>query len=509
MNPLEKFGPNEPCWCGADKKYKTCHGNHRPSSRPGEPVPPDTAEGGVYISPKVILAKDALTVEPGGAPVIMPTGRPEARPVRIEDLSQRVVTEPPAAPPPSDVKSLGLLRVAVLQQMNEQISRGRPAVDGDLSDAVRSLARATVDVIGSLANADPRPVMLWNDELEPANFVGRTLLIADHILVPDPVFDAVVRDGNSADLKDPVRTLLDLGPMLESGLVIPVPQNVAMAIAGHLSEEITKRDVRNQELTDWVRSQLIIEGPTAREALFMRAIDDTDDHPFHRLLGRFTKDGVDADTGAFTSTLLGRFDPASDYGPWIEQSKNDAVAYFVQRLNERAVTADVFAADYVTASPFEARILRKKGYTFANPAHAAIWADIPLLPDADPKTLAKAASEDDAVEDLRRQIRAALVTARTLDQKVDEVTNIAHAIEAASHALEKKMRSDHVWQAALPIVGGVGTIALGAFGGLPGIGAGAIGTLISLSPYLGSRFNSSRDAAYIYVGVRRAERKRR
>ena len=199
----------------------------------------------------------------------------------------------------------------------------------------------------------------------------------------------------------------------------------------------------------------------------------------------------------------------ADYGPWIEQRKDDAVAFFVQRLNERAVTADVFAADYVTASPFEARILRKKGYAFDNPAHAAIWADIPYLPHADPTTLAKAASEDDAVEDLRRQIRAAMVTARSLDQKVDAVTEAAHAIEAASHALEKKMRTDRVWQGAIPGIGGVGTIALGSFGGIPAIAGGALGTLVSMSTFLANRVNSRREAAYIYVGARRAERKRK
>jgi hypothetical protein len=49
MNPLEKFGPNEPCWCGSGRKYKVCHGNHRPASQPGEAVPPDTADGSLAV----------------------------------------------------------------------------------------------------------------------------------------------------------------------------------------------------------------------------------------------------------------------------------------------------------------------------------------------------------------------------------------------------------------------------------------------------------------------------
>ncbi|UXA15825.1 SEC-C domain-containing protein (plasmid) [Mycobacterium sp. SMC-8] len=67
MDPLAPLGRNEMCWCGSGVKYKRCHGNHRPGSQPGAPLPPDL-EGSVFLSPTVNMAGDAITVPEGGAP---------------------------------------------------------------------------------------------------------------------------------------------------------------------------------------------------------------------------------------------------------------------------------------------------------------------------------------------------------------------------------------------------------------------------------------------------------
>lgn len=48
-------------------KYKRCHGNHRPGSQPGAPLPPD-GEGSVFLSPTATMATDAITIPEGGAP---------------------------------------------------------------------------------------------------------------------------------------------------------------------------------------------------------------------------------------------------------------------------------------------------------------------------------------------------------------------------------------------------------------------------------------------------------
>lgn len=169
MNPLAKFSPNETCWCGSSKKYKLCHGNHRPASQPGEAVPPDNVDGAIYISPTMAIAKDALRVPDGGAALYMPTGRPEARPARFEDPARRVVVDPPSAPPPSGLASLGRLRVAVLHEMKKQIK------DADLR--LRRRERFSASPL-----SHSRPCTLFGD-LEVPGAVQR-LVEANHDVVP-------------------------------------------------------------------------------------------------------------------------------------------------------------------------------------------------------------------------------------------------------------------------------------------------------------------------------------
>ena len=67
VDPLAPLGRNEVCWCGSGVKYKRCHGNHRPGSQPGAPLPPDL-EGSVFASPTVNVAGDAITVPERGVP---------------------------------------------------------------------------------------------------------------------------------------------------------------------------------------------------------------------------------------------------------------------------------------------------------------------------------------------------------------------------------------------------------------------------------------------------------
>lgn len=82
MDPLSKLGRNERCWCGSGLKYKKCHGDHHPGSLPGAPVPPDPDDG-VYLSPSVTIAVDALKLDVAGAPITMPTGVPTSKAVEF------------------------------------------------------------------------------------------------------------------------------------------------------------------------------------------------------------------------------------------------------------------------------------------------------------------------------------------------------------------------------------------------------------------------------------------
>jgi hypothetical protein len=72
MDPLDTLNRNEWCWCGSGSKYKRCHGDHRPGSAPGAPLP-DDPRGSTYLSPTVAMADDALKIPDGGAPFTLNT----------------------------------------------------------------------------------------------------------------------------------------------------------------------------------------------------------------------------------------------------------------------------------------------------------------------------------------------------------------------------------------------------------------------------------------------------
>jgi hypothetical protein len=97
--------------------------------------------------------------------------------------------------------------------------------------------------------------------------------------------------------------------------------------------------VTGRDLTDWIRSQLIVEGTTAREAMFINAIDGIGSPQ----MWRYSRHVVDEDPdgrSTFASRLLGSYDPAHDYEPWKQQSPDEAVGEHLRRVNERLITGD-------------------------------------------------------------------------------------------------------------------------------------------------------------------------
>src|SRR4051794_25468862 len=83
MDPLAPIGRNETCWCGSELKYKYCHGDKRPPSRPGAPVPADKP-GSRFISPTVSADIEVLTTSmPMGTPITVPGPEPELEPHSI------------------------------------------------------------------------------------------------------------------------------------------------------------------------------------------------------------------------------------------------------------------------------------------------------------------------------------------------------------------------------------------------------------------------------------------
>lgn len=505
---LAPYGRNEPCWCGSKKKYKFCHGDKRPASLPGAVLPPDV-EGSRYLSPSTSILISALTQSlPEGTGFYLPPSGPAPTSISYtnweEDLSAAMTGGQDAL----SLNSLGGLRIEVLRRL-----AGLPRTDGEPSDdiltAIYRLAGETVRAVAQLAKQQPRRTILWNQELEVASFLGRTLLLADHVLYPDEVFQAVLNRATNAGLRHAAERQLTNEHLLASGIAIPVPPGAALAARGELALDLTASDLKRDALVAWVRSQIILEGPTAREVLFARAADDLKDEVANFwLYGRIDRESLDDENRTFRTAMLQPYDPEFDYQPWISQVTDSAVGALVQRTNERVVTADLFGSEYVSASMFEARLLRaREREARIGPAQAAVWADIPELPDLTSPDLARLLHNEHAVEDLRQQVRASLATARTDIDSVDAITELSHGLAAAAHKLERTAGTDLAWQGVA--AGGFASASMivgGIAGGLLGVGAGALGSLAAVAPYLGSRLNTHRDAAYLFVAGRRARR---
>jgi hypothetical protein len=156
---------------------------------------------------------------------------------------------------------------------------------------------------------------------------------------------------------------------------------------------------------------------------------------------------------------------------------------------------------------FEARLLQRRGLHPHRAAQAAIWADVPALTSLTSPDLAEVLRHEDAITELRDRVRVSLATSRSLGEEVDALTDLAHDLEKASHKLEKKMSTDRFWQGLSPAGFSAAGLVIGGFaGGIPGLIAGAMGAAAGLTPFLGSRRNDRRDAAYLFVAGRRARR---
>ena len=399
------------------------------------------------------------------------------------------------------VEQLGGLRVEVLRRL-----ASLPDTDDDLSpDIVRAVYQLTAEsvrTVAQLSRATPRPVVLWNQKLDLAAFLGRTLLLADHVLFDDGVFDTLLRDGRNHYMCEAAHAQLGNAELLSSGIAIPVPTGVAKAAHSEVVHQHTSNDLRSTTLVDWVRSQLIIEGPTAREALLIRAIDDLSREPANlAFYARIIPALLNDEEGSFQSALLMPFDPAHDYRPWIKQSEDSAVSTFVQRTNERIVTADVFGAEYVSASMFEARLLRNRSHERRmGAAQSAIWAAIPELTTSSPD-LSRVLKNESAIVDFRRQVGAALTTARTDGDNVDAITELTHQLEAgvAQHSEVEQDRHSLVRRRPGCVRCSCGVCRRPARGWRGWCGGGDRATP-------GTRLNRRREASYLFVMARRVRR---
>jgi hypothetical protein len=218
----------------------------------------------------------------------------------------------------------------------------------------------------------------------------------------------------------------------------------------------------------------------------------------------------DEDENRFVSKMLQPFDENYDYAPWMRQVTNKATGYYLQRTIERLTTADLLGAEYVAASPFEARPLhhRNKGGPARAPS-AAIWAVVPSLRDLTSKDLVKVLTHDEALESLRSKVRAAVSASPQFPKSIDAISDLVNEIEDAASTLEKKMKTERTYSAVWPSILSSAELVIGAAGKVPEVpevAGAALAALAGVVPYLGSRKNTRREAAFLFVVARQRAR---
>lgn len=365
-------------------------------------------------------------------------------------------------------------------------------------------ARRTLDLLAANAASTEPANTLWTESSHVASMVGQTMLWADHYLGEDTLLDAFL----SSEVPDRDRVhrttaeLLRLRPLIEAGVVVPVPAGTAVLLVADAIHQATRKDLEDPEIMEWLYRQMVIEGPTAREVAFVHARDDVGEADFfsHSRIQELNDDGT------FEMQLLQAYDPTFDYDPWLRTVRSQYAAGLTQELNQEIAVARFFGGEYVTRAPFRARFAHRRARAVSAPTLAASI-KVPWLPQADPATLAKVAAQDEAVHDLRRRMAGAIrhisdsaTGQRELSDLVDEIA------EESVGPLARKLERDRTWRLAVPGVCSVGTVILGATAGPVGAIVGAALGLGAWAAPAYADFKEPRtEAAYIFWSAHRLD----
>lgn len=170
----------------------------------------------------------------------------------------------------------------------------------------------------------------------------------------------------------------------------------------------------------------------------------------------------------------------------------------MQEVVRETTVSDAVGSTYVTNSLFRARLLDRLGRSTG--FGAALWADMPSLPDGDPTLIARSAAEDNSVEALRRTVGRTFhaVEAASGAAQVAAVRDLVGEIEESTHELEAAIRSGRRWDRVQAGAAG-GAVALGGVaGGLLGA-AGAALAGVGLLSAAGRREEAHRRTdAYVF-----------
>lgn len=478
-------------------------------SPPGASTPPDT-EDVIYLSPTVSMSRDALKVSgPVAFTVQQPT--PQAPPLTVDEATAALAAGPPGEP--LDHASIGTLRFALLDMHGitdpaavraGHHDRALQNLIPDIADGALELARATLDRLLMDGSHSDRPMALYSDQGNILKFVGQTLLWADHYLTADRLSAAAAAGrGDLEFYRGVLAEMLDLRPLIESGIVIPVFTDLAVAFVDAGIDQMIAVDLARREYVTWAEQQVVLEGPTAREAAFVHVVDD---YRHDEMLYLHSVGEPDTANGVLPvrGRLLNRYDPGFDYGPWLATVRRQAVSQLTKSLDVDLAVSNTLGADLVTSSPFRARALRRLRGALSDTSRydisGAAWADVPWLPGASAGTLMRIASSEPRVEELRRATAAALRTVESGD-----VVGGARAVSEAAadlSAAASRLRHDLLRSRSLDLVAPTG-IATGSVlvGGtstpqliLSAILAGAATAI----PAVRSQLASRKTAAYAF-----------
>lgn len=517
---LGPYGRNDPCWCGSGKKYKVCHGTG-PRFPPGAPIEKESKEGETWIAPDVALSRQAMDdmlAQMTGAPIFMPSDEMQQPPLQVSQFSARLA-EVEALQPSLPFGVLGGQRFEVLDGLgltDPKNLRARletlSADDYDaLVHATFSTARATLDRLLEQTNAAERPTALWGETSALPHLVRQTLFWADHYLVPDDLAQELIRRPgreHAPKLARALESLVQLQPLIELGVVVPVPEEVLSVLTANEVVSRTEGDLEDDALRAWLLDQMDIEGPSAREVLFVRPRDSWEDQGAMYFYGHVV-DKPDED-GTVTTASLQQYDPAFDYSAWIEQSRRKTASGYLQETNRKLAIAEALGAELLADSPFEARLLQRKGRRLGG-ADALLRTRVPIPADVSVDTLARIAAEDEAVAALRSTVRRAFTKARGDSAELAAgAAELVEDLDQQAHRLKRQLSNDRTWRLAIPAGLSVSSLIIGgALAGPPvGVAGAAAAALSGLSPYIADQKERHEQPAYALLLAQRASRDR-
>jgi hypothetical protein len=505
LDPVAGLPPDAPCWCRSGRRHDQCHGDPIPLSSPGDPVP-EGDDDTVFLAPLTSIGADVLRRGFEHAPpVSMPSPEPEQRLLRVPDVAAALAQQPSRSTVP--LAELGRMRYQILDDLGLSDpgtvkTRADQLSDEDLANlryGFFDLAKCTLDRLIEQADARQSPTVIWAGAGAPVRLLGATLMWADHYLVDDEVADELASGAHPDDLAHAIGGLLEIRPLVEVGLIVPVFRDVATTIAAQKAYEQTELDLGRADLVEWVMGQLIMEGPTAKSALLFSVLDDDEESVNFFLHGRFV--AFDEENQTTVSRILAPHDPAFDYGPWIAQCRRQTTAGILQEANLELAMAEGFGASWVTLSPFRAKLLEHRSTQQAE-AQDLVWADVPHLERASALSLAKVAADDVVVGALRERTREAFAEMRHTPpaERRERAADLAASLKYAAGKLRRDMDREKRWKVAVPTGLSIAAIGIGSAAGGPA--GGVIGALVAaagLAPLRAERLARHEDPAFALV----------